>query len=116
MYSPSLRLLRGSCPIGPLLSNTSYFQGSTFRLLLEHLWEIIELEKPEGVIVQLGGQTALKLSKRLTQKGIKIIGTSFDNMDIAEDRGRFSDLLKELEIPYPQYGTAYTADEATEVE
>jgi carbamoyl-phosphate synthase large subunit len=81
----------------------------------EHLWEIIELEKPEGVIVQLGGQTALKLAKRLAQKGIKIIGTSFDNMDIAEDRGRFSDLLKELNIPYPAYGTAFTADEAIEV-
>jgi carbamoyl-phosphate synthase large subunit len=81
----------------------------------EHLWEIIEMEKPEGVIVQLGGQTALKLSKRLHEKGIKIIGTSFDNMDIAEDRGRFSDLLKELEIPYPAYGTAYEAEEAIAV-
>ncbi|WP_243745626.1 ATP-grasp domain-containing protein [Segetibacter sp. 3557_3] len=81
----------------------------------EHLWEIIEFEKPEGVIVQLGGQTALKLAKKLTEKGIKIIGTSFDDMDIAEDRGRFSDRLKELEIPYPQYGTAHTADEAIEV-
>ena len=81
----------------------------------EHLWEIIELEQPEGVIVQLGGQTALKLAKRLTERGIKIIGTSFDSLDIAEDRGRFSDLLKELKIPYPEYGTAYTADEAIEV-
>lgn len=81
----------------------------------EHLWEIIELEKPIGVIVQLGGQTALKLAKRLHENGIKIIGTSFDSMDIAEDRGRFSDLLKELSIPYPEYGTAYTADEAIEV-
>ena len=81
----------------------------------EHLWEIIELEKPEGVIVQLGGQTALKLAKRLHEKGIKIIGSSFDSMDIAEDRGRFSDLLKELNIPYPEYGTAYTAEEAIEV-
>ena len=81
----------------------------------EHLWEIVELEKPEGVIVQLGGQTALKLAKRLHEKGIKIIGTSFDNMDIAEDRGRFSDLLKELEIPYPEYGTAYSTDDAGEV-
>lgn len=81
----------------------------------EHLWEIIELEKPEGVIVQLGGQTALKLAERLHNKGIKIIGTSFDNMDIAEDRGRFSDLLKELKIPYPDYGTAYDVDEAVEV-
>ena len=81
----------------------------------EHLWEIIELEQPEGVIVQLGGQTALKLAKRLTERGIKIIGTSFDSLDIAEDRGRFSDLLKELNIPYPNYGTAYTAEEAIEV-
>ena len=81
----------------------------------EHLWDIIELEKPEGVIVQLGGQTALKLAKRLHEKGIKIIGTSFDSMDIAEDRGRFSDLLKELNIPYPEYGTAHSADEAIEV-
>ncbi len=81
----------------------------------EHLWEIVEHEKPEGVIVQLGGQTALKLAKRLHEKGIAIIGTSFDNMDIAEDRGRFSDMLKELEIPYPRYGTAFTTDEAIEV-
>ena len=78
----------------------------------EHLWEIIELEKPYGVIVQLGGQTALKLSERLHNKGIKLIGTSYDDMDIAEDRGRFSDMLKELEIPYPDYGTAYDVDEA----
>lgn len=81
----------------------------------EHLWEIIEHEKPEGVVVQLGGQTALKLAKRLEEKGIKIIGTSFDAMDIAEDRGRFSDLLKELNIPYPNYGTAYGTDDAIEV-
>jgi carbamoyl-phosphate synthase large subunit len=81
----------------------------------EHLWEIIEHEKPDGVIVQLGGQTALKLAERLHEKGIKIIGTSFDSMDIAEDRGRFSDMLKELGIPYPNYGTAYTTDEAIEV-
>lgn len=81
----------------------------------EHLWEIVEHEKPYGVIVQLGGQTALKLAKLLHEKGIRIIGTSFDDMDIAEDRGRFSDLLKELEIPYPEYGTAFTVDEAIEV-
>jgi carbamoyl-phosphate synthase large subunit len=78
----------------------------------EHLWELIEFEQPEGVIVQLGGQTALKLAERLHNKGVKIIGTSYDNMDIAEDRGRFSDLLKELGIPYPEYGTATSADEA----
>lgn len=78
----------------------------------EHVREIIELEKPVGVIVQLGGQTALKMAEKLHQHGIKIIGTSFDNMDIAEDRGRFSDLLKELDIPYPKYGVAESAEEA----
>lgn len=81
----------------------------------EHLWEIIEYEQPVGVIVQLGGQTALKLAKRLNEEGIRIIGTSFDSMDIAEDRGRFSDELKELGIPYPKYGTAFNADEAIEI-
>lgn len=81
----------------------------------EHLWEIIEHEQPEGVIVQLGGQTALKLAERLHEKGIKIIGTSYDSMDIAEDRGRFSDMLKELQIPYPDYGTAYDVEEAIQV-
>ncbi|MBL7710423.1 MAG: carbamoyl-phosphate synthase large subunit [Chitinophagaceae bacterium] len=81
----------------------------------EHVWEIIEHEKPEGVIVQLGGQTALKMAEKLHQKGIKIIGTSFDSMDIAEDRGRFSDRLKDLGIPYPDYGTAFDVDEAISV-
>ncbi|MBK7561064.1 MAG: carbamoyl-phosphate synthase large subunit [Chitinophagaceae bacterium] len=81
----------------------------------EHLWEIVEHEKPEGVIVQLGGQTALKLAEKLHEKGIKIIGTSYDSMDIAEDRGRFSDRLKDLEIPYPDYGTAENVEEAITV-
>lgn len=81
----------------------------------EHLEEIIELEQPEGVIVQLGGQTALKLAKNLSARGVKIIGTSYENMDLAEDRGAFSDLLKKLEIPYPRYGVARTVDEALEI-
>ena len=81
----------------------------------EHLEAILELEKPEGVIVQLGGQTALKMAKKLHERGIKIIGTDFPNMDLAEDRGAFSDLLKELEIPYPEYGVAEDADEALAV-
>lgn len=93
------------------IANKLYFEP----VFWEHLWEIVEYEKPYGVIVQLGGQTALKLAKRLHEKGIKIIGTSFDSMDIAEDRGRFSDKLKELGIPYPNYGTAYNTDEAIEV-
>ena len=78
----------------------------------EHLLEIIELEKPEGVIVQLGGQTALKLSEDLHKHGIKLIGTSYNDMDIAEDRGRFSDMLRELDIPYPEFGVAKDADDA----
>ena len=65
--------------------------------------------------MQLGGQTALKISKKLFEKNIPIIGTSFENMDIAEDRGRFSDLLKQLEIPYPEYGSAQDVDEALKV-
>lgn len=81
----------------------------------EHLEEIIELEKPEGVIVQLGGQTALKLAKKLHEKGVKIVGTGYEALDIAEDRGRFSDLLKELGIPYPNYGVADDADEALRI-
>lgn len=81
----------------------------------EHLEEIIELEKPEGVIVQLGGQTALKLAEKLNERGIPIIGTSYPDMDLAEDRGRFSDRLKELGIPYPEYGVAQDADEALEI-
>ncbi|MCE2768548.1 MAG: carbamoyl-phosphate synthase large subunit [Saprospiraceae bacterium] len=81
----------------------------------EHLEEIIELEKPEGIIVQLGGQTALKLAKTFHEKGIPIIGTSYPNMDLAEDRGAFSDLLKKLGIPYPEYGAAKEVDEGIEI-
>ncbi|MGB0851301.1 MAG: ATP-grasp domain-containing protein, partial [Bacteroidia bacterium] len=81
----------------------------------EHLWDVIQLEKPEGVIVQLGGQTALKLSERMRDNGVKIIGTSFESMDLAEDRGSFSNLLKDLDIPYPKFGVAENAYEAIEV-
>jgi len=79
----------------------------------EHIYDIIQHEKPEGVIVQLGGQTALKLAEKLSKYGIKILGTSFDALDLAEDRGRFSELLTELKIPFPQFGIAETAEEAT---
>lgn len=81
----------------------------------EHIFDIIEFEKPEGVIVQLGGQTALKLAEKLHRYGVKIIGTSFTALDLAEDRGRFSDLLKENNIPYPKYGSIQDADEALEL-
>jgi carbamoyl-phosphate synthase large subunit len=79
----------------------------------EHIYDIIQHEKPEGVIVQLGGQTALKIAEKLAKYGIKIIGTSFDALDLAEDRGRFSELLTELKIPFPQFGIAETAEEAS---
>ncbi|WP_340198970.1 carbamoyl-phosphate synthase large subunit [Ascidiimonas sp. W6] len=78
----------------------------------EHIYDIIQHEKPEGVIVQLGGQTALKLAEKLDKYGIKIIGTSFESLDLAEDRGSFSTLLKENNIPYPEFGVAETAEEA----
>ncbi len=81
----------------------------------EHIYDIIEHEKPEGVIVQLGGQTALKLAEKLDKWGIKIIGTSFEALDLAEDRKRFSELLVDLDIPFPKYGTATTADEASAI-
>ncbi len=81
----------------------------------EHIYDIILHEKPEGVIVQLGGQTALKLAEKLDRYGVKIIGTSYQALDLAENRGSFSDLLKEHNIPYPKYGSIETADEAIEL-
>ena len=90
-------------------ANKLYFEP----VFWEHIYDIIQHEKPEGVIVQLGGQTALKIAEKLAKYGIKIIGTSFDALDLAEDRGRFSDLLTKLKIPFPKFGIAETADEAS---
>lgn len=81
----------------------------------EHIYDIILHEKPEGVIVQLGGQTALKLAEKLDRYGIKIIGTSYEALDLAEDRGRFSTLLAENDIPYPKFGVIEDADDALEL-
>jgi carbamoyl-phosphate synthase large subunit len=81
----------------------------------EHIYDIIQHEKPEGVIVQLGGQTALKLAEKLDRYGIKVLGTSYQSLDLAEDRGSFSTLLKENNIPYPEFDTAETADQALQV-
>jgi len=78
----------------------------------EHIYDIIEHEKPEGVIVQLGGQTALKLAEKLDRYGVKIMGTTYQALDLAEDRGSFSTLLKDNNIPYPEFGVAETADQA----
>ena len=81
----------------------------------EHIYDIIQHEKPEGVIVQLGGQTALKLAEKLERYGIKIMGTSFEALDIAEDRGRFSNLLRDNNIPFPEFGVIETAEEAIDL-
>ena len=81
----------------------------------EHIYDIICLEKPYGVIVQLGGQTALKLAEKLDRYGVKIIGTNFKSLDLAEDRGSFSTLLKKNKIPYPEFGVATTPDEAVKL-
>jgi carbamoyl-phosphate synthase large subunit len=90
------------------ISDKLYFEP----VFWEHVYELIQHEQPEGVIVQLGGQTALKLSDKLHRYGIPILGTSFDMMDMAEDRGRFSGLLRDLDIPYPDFGVAESAEEA----
>jgi carbamoyl-phosphate synthase large subunit len=81
----------------------------------EHIYDIIQHEKPEGVIVQLGGQTALKLAEKLERYGIKILGTSFQALDLAEDRGRFSHVLEANNIPFPKYGVVESAEQALEL-
>lgn len=93
------------------ISDKLYFEP----VFWEHIYDIIQHEKPEGVIVQLGGQTALKLAEKLDRYGIKIIGTDYKSLDLAEDRGSFSTLLKENDIPYPKFGVIETADEAVEL-
>jgi len=81
----------------------------------ERVLDIIEHEQPEGVLIQVGGQTALKLGKRFVKEGIKIFGTPFEKINFAEDRGAFSDFLERLEIPFPNYGTARTVEEAVKI-
>ncbi|NNE68120.1 MAG: carbamoyl-phosphate synthase large subunit [Pyrinomonadaceae bacterium] len=92
-------------------SDRLYFEPLTF----EDVMNIVEKEKPEGVIVQFGGQTPLNLSDRLDEAGVPIIGTSPDSIDLAEDRKRFSALLQELKIPQPANGTAVSIEEARKI-
>ncbi|HZE64329.1 MAG TPA: carbamoyl-phosphate synthase large subunit [Pyrinomonadaceae bacterium] len=92
-------------------SDRLYFEPLTF----EDVMNIVDVEKPEGVIVQFGGQTPLNLAMRLHQAGVPIIGTGADSIDLAEDRKRFGALLRELGIPQPANGMAATAEEAKEV-
>ena len=89
-------------------SDRLYFEPLTF----EDVMNIVELEKPEGVVIQFGGQTPLKLALPLHRAGVKILGTSPDAIDLAEDRKRFSALLRELDIPQPESGTATSLEEA----
>jgi len=93
------------------ISDKLYFEP----VFWEHIYDIIRHEKPEGVIVQLGGQTALKLAEKLDRYNIKIIGTEYKSLDLAEDRGSFSNLLKKNKIPYPDFGVATSAKEAVEL-
>ena len=95
----------------PDIADKLYFEP----VFWEHVHAIIMHEKPEGVIVQLGGQTALKIAEKLTKYGVKIIGTSWEALDLAEDRGRFSEELRKLGIPYPKFATVRTSDRAVEV-
>jgi carbamoyl-phosphate synthase large subunit len=80
----------------------------------ERVLDVIDLEQPEGVILQLGGQTALKLAERFVEHGVEILGTPYEQMDLAEDRGKFSNTLRELDIPFPPYGVAHSIDDAVE--
>mgnify|MGYP000864345052 CR=1 FL=1 len=81
----------------------------------EHIYDIIMHENPVGVIVQLGGQTALKLAEKLQRYGIRILGTSYEALDLAEDRGRFSKLLEANNVPFPEYGVVESAEQALEL-
>ena len=93
------------------ISDKLYFEPLT----LEDVLEIVEREKPEGVIVQLGGQTPLKLTRPLEAAGVRILGTSPDSIDIAEDRRRFEAIARELGIEQPANGTATSVDEAVKI-
>ncbi len=89
-------------------SDRLYFEPLT----VEDVLAVIEVEQPEGVIVQFGGQTPLRLARALEEAGVKLLGTPVDAIDLAEDRGRFGALLRRLEIRHPNYGTAFSAEEA----
>ncbi len=92
-------------------SDRLYFEPLT----LEDVLSVIEREKPQGVIVQFGGQTPLNLALELKRNGVPIIGTAPESIDLAEDRRRFGKLLDELKIPQPRNGTALTPEEAVSV-
>lgn len=92
-------------------SDRLYFEPITH----EDVMNVYENEKPEGVIVQFGGQTPLNIARDLEESGARILGTSVDSIDFAEDREKFSKLLEELGIPQPEHGIAYSVEEAKEI-
>jgi carbamoyl-phosphate synthase large subunit len=92
-------------------SDRLYFEPLT----AEDVLAVCEQEQPEGVIVQFGGQTPLKLARTLEEAGVRLLGTPVDAIHLAEDRGRFGELLDRLGVEAPPYGTAYSAEEATAV-
>ena len=89
--------------------------STSSRFFWERVKDVLDHEKPEGVIVQLGGQTALKIAQQIEASGVKILGTDIADMDLAEDRGKFSAILRQLEIPFPRYGMAHDPEEAVDV-
>ena len=93
------------------LVNRLYFEPVTF----EDVLNIVEFEKPDGVLVQFGGQTPLKIANALESAGVPIMGTSPENIDLAEDREKFANILKKLKIVCPEYGTGRTLDEVVTV-
>lgn len=93
------------------IADKLYFEPLDF----EHVRSVLDLEKPKHVIVQLGGQTALKLAKQLHEYGYPISGTSFDALDLAEDRGRFSTMLADMGIPYPEFSVAETVEDSMRI-
>ncbi|HEV8539170.1 MAG TPA: carbamoyl-phosphate synthase large subunit [Bacteroidota bacterium] len=102
----------------PETVSTDYDQADKLYfepLTLENVLDICDVEQPEGVIVSFGGQTPLKLAKALEANGVRILGTSPDDIDVAEDRKRFGDLLKTLHIPHPHDGTATSLEEARKI-
>ena len=90
------------------IADRLYFEPLTF----EDVMNIVDLEQPDGVLVQFGGQTPLNIAKRLKEAGVNIIGTSPDAIDLAEDRKKFGKILDELKIPVPKWGTAFSVEEA----
>ena len=93
------------------IADRLYFEPLTY----EHVMNVIKHESPDGVLIQFGGQTPLNIANRLKNQGVNIIGTPPASIDLAEDRKKFGGILKKLKVPAPQWGTAFSIDEALEI-